>query len=93
MQQEQKLKYLKIALIVVGVIFIAGIYDVGVAFGLGLNATATRVRADDYRCLRYFGSFSDSGCERSFSSCESYMVHNLVEYCSWWNNVGPSDRR
>ena len=73
MQQEEKLKYLKVALIVFGCVrhhFHRRNLcddDVGMAFGLGLDATATRIRADDYRHLRYLGSFFDSGCERPVS--------------------------
>ncbi|MDD5319394.1 MAG: hypothetical protein PHD43_02045 [Methylococcales bacterium] len=67
MEQEERLKYLKIALNVIGVFVHCrspGNDDVDLAFRLGLDAAPTRVRTHDYGGLRYDGCVFDPGCKR-----------------------------
>ena len=72
MEQEERLKYLKIVLNVIGVMFIVGLPAMMMwiwpsGWGWGWTPPPARVRTHDNGGLRYVGCVFDPGCKRPFS--------------------------
>jgi len=83
MSDANRLLFLRIALIVIGLTFIFGI-NVGhcVALGLDLGPRTFALSADDYRSVCDARCFSAHRVAKSLRAQEHYLVHRLVERSS-----------
>ena len=88
MNETDRIKYLKAALLIVGLIFLFGVAaHHHLAFGVGMaHGGSFLLPGDDSRDLRNTGGLSHPGFPEPSRKPEPHLVHGLVKRCSWRSN-------
>ena len=89
MTESDRIKYLRVALLVVGLIFTFGIWPLtivwqsGWAWHAGGRAEYLEMILGVYATL---GRVLDDCLTRSHGTQKPYLVHGLVQFCAWGNH-------
>ena len=90
MTQDQKLKYLRVALRIFGIIFIVGIY--AMMMWIWPSGWGWEPRQPEYEHM-IMGIYGNFGCishprsKKSNGTSEPDMVHHLVKFRTWRNHA------
>src|SRR6516165_10338006 len=94
MSDANRLLFLRIALIVIGLTFIFGIYTLGVLWPSGWTWTGTfALSHDDHRSVRDAGRVFAHRRKKSLRSQEPHLVHRVVERGSRGDHGGSGPQR
>ena len=95
MTEADRIKYLRIVLLVVGLIFILAYGPSrfsGLLAGLGTRRSLG-ISRDDFRYLCHARRVLDYCLARSNGAPKPYLVHRLVEYRAWGDHGGSVHRQ
>jgi hypothetical protein len=94
MSDANRLLFLRIALIVIGLTFIFGIYTLGILWPSGWAWGQTFAPSnDDHWSVRDAGRVFDHRLKKSLRSQEPHLVHRMVERGSWGDHGRSGPQR